>query len=268
MKPSPRSLRQLAGHRELIFEMARREFAERYLGQFFGTLWQLLHPITFIAIYIVIFGFAFKAKAAAAAGGETHYVSYLLSGLMPWMLFQEVMGRAPTVVTGNASLVKQVVFPLEILPIKSVLASMVSQAPYLIAALLYIAVFGSGLSMTLLLLPLLLLAQAAAMVGVSYGLSAVGVYVRDAREVVQLFARVGVYLAPVVYVADQLPALLQKVLLLNPFSHMIWCYHDAIYAGAIQHPISWAIFPGTALLTLVTGFWAFRRLAPHFGSVL
>ena len=55
MKPSPRSLRQLAGHRELIFEMARREFAERYLGQFFGTLWQLLHPVTFIAIYIVIF---------------------------------------------------------------------------------------------------------------------------------------------------------------------------------------------------------------------
>jgi lipopolysaccharide transport system permease protein len=258
----------LSRNRELIWEMARRDFAERYLGQGFGTAWQILHPLTFIAIYIVIFSVVFKAKAAVAAGGQTHYVSYLLSGLLPWMLFQEVMGKAPSAILSNSNLVKQVVFPIEILPVKTVLASLVSHLPYMVLSLLYIGFLGSGLTLTALLLPVLLFVQAIAMIGVAYVLSAITVYVRDVRELVQLFARLGIYLAPVVYVGDQAPPLVRWLLLANPFSHLIWCYQDATYYGAIQHPISWIVFPVLSLIVVLVGHRIFEKLKPYFGSVL
>ena len=55
------------------------------------------------------------------------YTTYLLSGLIPWMAFQESMAKGATVIVGNANLVKQVVFPVEVLPVKGVIASFSTQ---------------------------------------------------------------------------------------------------------------------------------------------
>jgi lipopolysaccharide transport system permease protein len=248
--------------------MARRELAERYLGQLFGAAWAVAQPLTFIGIYVVIFGMVFSGRAATAGGGTSHYVSYLLAGLIPWMLVQEVMGKTTTAITANTNLVKQVVFPIEILPAKTVLASLISHIPYFALVLVYSATLGAGLKPLALLLPVVLTIQAVAMLGIGYGVSAVGVYFRDIRELVALFGRVGVYLAPIVFVPQMVPKLLQPILWLNPFSHLVWCWQDILFAGAIEHPWSWLVIVILSLLTLAVGHRVFSKLQPHFGSVL
>ena len=49
-------------HRMLIWEMTRREIRDRYVGQVFGSLWAIGHPIFLMLIYIVVFNFIFTAR--------------------------------------------------------------------------------------------------------------------------------------------------------------------------------------------------------------
>ena len=49
-------------HRQLTWEMTRREISDRYAGQVLGTFWAVGHPLVLMAIYIFIFGYVFRMK--------------------------------------------------------------------------------------------------------------------------------------------------------------------------------------------------------------
>ena len=112
----------LTRHRQLTFAMAQREIADRYAGQFLGVLWAIIHPVIVMGVYVFIFAYVFKMKIGGTHNMPLDYTTYLLSGLIPWMCFQESMSKASVVIVNNANLVKQVVFPLEVLPVKVVIA--------------------------------------------------------------------------------------------------------------------------------------------------
>src|SRR5262249_56371861 len=95
----------------------------------------------------------------------------------------------------------------------------------------YVLATNHTLPWTYALLPILWLFQALGMIGIVFVLSAVGVHVRDVKELVQVFAVVGIYLVPVVYLPDWVPDTIRPLLYANPFSYMVWCYQDVCYFG-------------------------------------
>jgi lipopolysaccharide transport system permease protein len=258
----------LRRHRELTLEMARREISDRYVGQAFGMVWAVGHPIFMMGLYVFIFAFVFKTKVGGTIEMPLDYTTYLLSGLVAWMGFQESMAKSCTAITSNASLVKQVVFPLEILPVKGVISSLFQQSILILLLIIYVLLSHGRLPWTYLLLPVLVIFQLFAMIGVSYLLSAVGTYFRDMKDFVQLFAVSGVYLLPVFYLPAWVPPLFKPLLYLNPFSYLIWCYQDALYFGRIEHPWAWVVNGVASLSILVIGYRLFRKLKPSFGNVL
>ena len=102
----------LITHHQLTFEMVRRDLSDRYAGQVFGILWTIGHPMILMAIYLFIFTVVFKLKVGGTYELPRDFTTYLLSGLIPWMMFQESMMRGTTAITNQRSLVKQVVFPI------------------------------------------------------------------------------------------------------------------------------------------------------------
>src|SRR5207249_291249 len=124
----------------------------------------------------------FKARLGGTKDLPLDYIVYLLSGLIPWMAFQESMAKSATVIVANASIVKQVVFPIEVLPVKGVLASMLTQLISTTVLVGYVLVSHGSLPWTYALLPVLWLGQFLAMCGLSYALSAVGTFVRDIKD--------------------------------------------------------------------------------------
>ncbi|MGO8691271.1 MAG: ABC transporter permease [Thermoguttaceae bacterium] len=257
-----------ARHRQLTWAMTRREISDRYAGQVLGTLWAVGHPLVLMAVYIFIFGYVLRLKIGGTLELPLDYTAYLLAGLIPWMAFQESMAKGATAIVGNANLVKQVVFPVEVLPVKGVLASLATQliATGLLAA--YVLATHGSLPWTYLLLPTLVLFQALAMIGVAYVLAAVGTYFRDVKDLVQVFCIAGMYLMPVVYLPDMVPRVFRPCLYLNPFSYLAWCYQDACYFGRFQHPWAWPVFMGGSLAVFYCGYRVFRKLKVCFGSVL
>jgi lipopolysaccharide transport system permease protein len=121
---------------------------------------------------------------------------------------------------------------------------------------------------TVLLLPLLFVLQVMGLVGICCVLAAVGAYFRDTREFVQIFAVVGIYLMPVVYLPTMVPEMFRPVLYFNPFSYLVWCYQDACYFGRFEHPWAWVVFPVLCLAAFALGYRVFRKLKPMLGNVL
>jgi lipopolysaccharide transport system permease protein len=258
----------LTRHRDLTLTMARREVSDRYAGQVFGIFWSIGHPLFQIGLYIFVFAFVFRARVGGTPDMPLDYTTYLLAGMVAWVSFQESMVKSCTAITSNASLVKQVVFPLEILPVKGVLASLFPQLISLLVLIAYVLWTHGSLPMTYALLPVLIVLQLMAMIGVAYFLSAMGVYFRDIKDFVQLFAMAGVYLMPIFYLPAWVPSLFQPLLYLNPFSYLIWCFQDALYFGRIAHPGAWLFTTIASTATFVIGYRVFRKLKPGLGNLL
>jgi lipopolysaccharide transport system permease protein len=258
----------LIQQRRIIVEMAKREITDRYLGQVFGVFWAFGHPLVLMAVYVFIFAVVLKVKVGGTHAMPLDYTTYLLAGLIPWFGFQESMGKGSTVIIAHADLVKQVIFPIEVLPVKGVLASLITQIIFLFLLLLYIVVMYHSLSWICLLLPFLVLVQALAMIGVAYGVSAIGVYFRDIKDFLQVFSIVGIYLMPTFYLPESVPTLFRPLLYANPFSYLVWCYQDVLYFGRFEHWWAWVVWTVISVGLFYLGYRLFRRLKIMFGTVL
>lgn len=258
----------LGRYRQLTFEMARREIGERYSGQVLGVFWAIGHPLFLMGLYVFVFAFVFRTNIGGTYELPLDYTTYILAGLIPWMSFQESMNKSCVAITGNAALVKQVVFPLEVLPVKGVIASLLSQMVSTAILLTYVLLTQGRIHLTYVLLPLLILLQVIAMIGVAFALSAVGVFFRDLKDLVQIFGLAGMYLVPIFYLPQWVPGLFKPVLYLNPFSYLTWCYQDVLYFGRLEHPWAWTVTTAGSLGIFVLGYRLFRRLKPTFGNLL
>ncbi len=261
-------IRNLYRHRQLTWEMAIREIRDRYAGQVFGALWAIGHPIFLMAIYLVIFNFIFRARVGGTYDLPRDLTTYILAGLVPWLTFQDVLSRSPTAISANANLVKQVVFPVDILPVRTVISAL----PNLLIGVLILVIYelyrNHSLPWTYLLFPLLLTVQVVAMTGVAFLFSTVGVYFRDLKDIVTVFNAANLFMMPVLFVPGVLPGYVEKAFYLNPFSYMVWCYQDIFYYGRFEHPWSWGIFLAGSILLLAASTKLYLKTRTMFGNVL
>ncbi len=261
----------LIGRRQLLWQMAKREIRDRYAGQAFGALWAVGHPLFLMGLYVFVFTYVFPSRMPLSEEAPRNMVVYILAGLIPWLTFAESMVKGTSTIVNEAGLVKQVVFPVEILPVKSVIATSLLQVIATPILLLYLMIVERNVPVLIVLLPVLFILQLMLMIGVSYSLSSAGVYFRDLREIVQVFLSAGVFLAPILYfptAVSKISPIFEILLSLNPFSHLIWCYQDTLYYGRIEHPWSWLILLALSPMVLYGGYRVFRKLKLMFGEAL
>jgi lipopolysaccharide transport system permease protein len=252
----------------MLLEMTRDDLTGRYRGQWFGSAWVFVHPLSLTLLYLFLFGVVFAQRLGGTRELPLNYTAYILSGLIPWLTFQMSMSTAVVAITANAQLVKQFTFPIELLPIRDVLAASVTFGVGMSATLLYVALAQGVVMPTWALIPVIFAAQLAAMSGTALLLSAISVFFRDIKDFVTLFSMVAMFMMPIVYLPGWVPEIFRPVLWLNPFSYMAWVYQDAIYFGRFEHPWAWPIFFGWATLVFIGGFRLFRATKMMFASVL
>jgi len=260
--------RSLMRHRRLAWELTKRELADRYVGQVGGALWSIVQPALTIGIFILLFAGVFTTRLAASNGSSQEQIVYLLSGLVPWITIQDALARAPNVIISNAPLVKQVSFPLTVLPVKAILPSYIMLPIGQGLLLFYILFRHGGISLSWGLLPACWAMLAVFTIGLAYCLSAITVYLRDAANVLQLVLFAGLYVSPVFYAPEAAPRLLRVAMFANPFTYLILCFQDVTYYGYIAHPMAWAAATGLSVLAFLVGARVFNVLQRYFGSFL
>ncbi|MES2741851.1 MAG: ABC transporter permease [Pseudomonadota bacterium] len=255
-------------HRALTRALVQREVMGRYRGSIMGLLWSFLNPVLMLLVYTFVFSVVFKARWHAGSDSKTEFALVLFAGLLVFNLFAECFNRAPALILSNVNYVKKVVFPLEILPWVALGAAMfhalISVTVWLLA---YLILYGLP-HPTVLLLPLVVLPLILFIMGVTWGLAALGVYLRDVAQFIGVLTTVLMFLSPIFYSGNSLPAEYRGLLQFNPLTPAIEQARDVLFWGRVPDPTLWfAYLCGSALIAWL-GFAWFQKTRKGFADVL
>jgi lipopolysaccharide transport system permease protein len=270
--------------RELIMNLVLRDLRVRYKGSALGYLWTQFAPLLMMLVFWFVFSFLMQSSGAM-------YPIFLLVGLLPWNFCAEAVSAGTRSILDNANLIKKVYFPREVLPLVTVLSSLLNfvlSLPMLlvlmtILQLLYEPLGGRlNFSWTFAYLPVLLLIQTIFLLGVTLIFSAFAVKYRDFMHLIGILVQFWFFLTPVVYSLDNIDLVVAGLPVatvirwVNPMASIVDFYRDILYGNMV--PVGQIPTPGlpaldsvlrvsvTALVVLGIGYWFFQRRSGSFGE--
>lgn len=257
-----------AQHGHLLSQLVRRDVQARYRGSWLGPLWSLLTPLMMLAVYTFVFSVVFQARWGGQQASRLDFALSAFGSIMLFNLFAEVVNSAGTLIVGNPNYVKRVVFPLELLPLAKFLSCAVQSAVGLGVFFVAILVLKQSCAWTWLLAPLMLIPLALLCLGLSYLLSAVGVFVRDINHLVGLLTTMLLFLSPVFYPLSQLPEHWQQLLSINPLAPILENFRLVTLGGQWPNWSTWASGTAITALMAVLAYSAFKRSQHAFADVV
>jgi lipopolysaccharide transport system permease protein len=223
-----------------------------------------------LLVYWVVFGYFLQGNALPL------YPLFVVCGLLPWIFTSEAIAMAVRSVHDNANLVRQAYFPREVLPVSSVLTSMVNfllSLPVLFVFMLGIRWVTYGtLSMpwTVIYLPVVLLVHLIFLIGLALLLTALAIYTIDTIHFVGIFLQIWFFLNPIVYsLVSVNPSFARLMRWVNPLASIIEYYREIVYGipqiGVLPTPgipAAESILRTllTGLVVFAVGYWLFRRV--------
>ena len=250
--------RLLIRHRRVLTGATRNEIRGRYAGTALGLAWTVVYPLLFFGVYAAVFVFVFDARADRSS--TVNSVLLIGAGLIPFLGFTEALGSGISSVLANRGLIKNTLFPIELIPVRSTLVASITMV--VAFTVLLAGVWAHGLVFaSQALLPLLVVLQLLLTIGLMWPLAAINVFFKDLGQSIPLIALLLMVLSPIAYSIGMVPSALRWLVYLNPLYYAITVYQDCVVRGVV---------PARALTVLVIlalgsfglGFALFSRLKP------
>ncbi len=257
-------------HRSLVRQLFVREIQSRYRGSILGLLWSFVTPLLMLFIYTFVFKYIFKARWSVPGndGEVLNFAMMLFLGLIIHGMIADILNRSPGLILENVNFVKKVVFPLEILPVVVLLSALFNFIVGFILLLGFVVVELHTIPVTALLAPLIFVPYLLMLLGISWMLAALGVYIRDIQHITGTLATLLLFLSPIFYSIDILPEYLQKLILLNPIAVIVEAFRSVVIYGEIPEYLSLLVYSGVAVLMALMGYFLFQRSKRGFADVL
>jgi lipopolysaccharide transport system permease protein len=240
----------------LIRHLSYREIFGRYQGTYLGILWSIANPLVMLAVYTLVFGGIFRGQFGdGKSQSPFDFALGLFCGLNFYSFFSEVLQKSPGLILEHPNYVKKVVFPLEILPVVSVLASLfhLAIASLLLVIGIWIAHHTFTFSFLYLIpfvIPLVLVT-----LGLSWLLSAIGVFIRDLQSAISPLLMILMFLSSVFYSISAVPQAVRPIINANPMAQLIELTRDAVVWAITPN---WYIVSGLYALSLLIFFFGYR----------
>lgn len=260
-------LRVLVQHRQLIARLVRREVEQRYRDSVLGLLWTLLTPLLMLLVYSFVFTQVFASTWSGEATA-TPMPLLLFCGLILFGVLSEPVNRAPGLILENVNYVKKVVFPLEALAWVALLSNLVQTAVSLLVWLVIHALWVGVPPWTILLVPLAILPVCLLTLGLTWALAALGVFLRDLRQIVPVCTTILMFLSPIFFSSAAIRSKSAVLVDLNPLAWTIEFSRDLMVYGRLPDPLSYTLLLLACGGVAVLGLWLFRRLRMAFSDVV
>lgn len=256
-------------HRELLLQFTLRNVEMRHKGSHLGLAWSFLSPLLLLGLYVLVFGHIFQGSFGILPNEtKTDYGLGIFLGLTIYHFTSEVLTVSSGIVIANPNFVKKVVFPLEILPAAHVGAAVVHLLISLSLVMLSMVVVGSGLNWGVLWLPVIILPVVMLFLGISWIVSAFGVFFRDIGQLMQFLALTLMFASAIFYSAQKIPADMWVFMRLNPVLLAIELARDAALWARPLNLQHLAYLYGAGICSCYVGHYTFRRFKSAFGDVL
>lgn len=252
--PPPRRLARL------LRVQLRQELQLRYIGSVAGVYWSVINPLIQVLVYVVLVTFIFKANISATSGGKFDYAIFVLAGMSPWLAIQDGLINSASSLVRHASIVKNVVFPLELLPATAVVASLAPLLVSLITLGCLLGASGRSVGASLVTLPLLIAVQLLLTLGLGLFLAIVTAFLRDLQFILPVLFQVVLLITPILFLAKDVPHPLAQIMRVNPLTYVVDGYRQVFYDGGWPSALGLGYTTLFSLLLVGRGLFVFRRL--------
>jgi ABC-2 type transport system permease protein len=253
-----------------------RELRGKYKRSVLGWAWSLVNPLATMLIYWFVFSVLLKIDVAPGdPSGLDLFPLWLLVALLPWNYLVQSMFGGMGGLVGNANLVKKVYFPREILIGANVASWLFSLGIELAVLLVALLIAGNMVLPWIPALLLLVLLQTMFALGLSLALSVLNVYFRDVQHLLGIATQIWFYATPIIYpvsrvaeadAGNRLP--LVRIYRLNPMTRFVECYRNVLYDLRFPALVDLAFLGVVSVVTLLVGYWVFRRLESRLAEEL
>ena len=245
-------------YKNLIGELVSRDLKLKYRRSFLGYLWSILNPLLIMIVMTIVFSAMFKRDIE-------NYPVYLLTGRTLFDFLTGSTNSAMKSVTGNAALLKKTYVPKYIFTLSTVTSSMIDMVFSMGALFVVMLVTRAPFHWQLVMLPLIILQIYIFCCGLGFLLAQMNVFFRDIQYIYRAVTTAWMYLTPIFYPVEQVPANIQLIIkLFNPLYYYVAQLRDVVLYGQIPGP---RIFWGgwfLAFIMLIIGVWSFQRSKDKF----
>ncbi len=222
-----RGIRRALEFKHLVAEFVRSDLKAKYVGSTLGLYWSVVNPILLLIIYTLVFSVILGVRFKTGQSSN-HYALYLFCGMLPWLTFQESITTSVSTLTKNASLVKNVVFPLKTLHTSMVISGLISELIGIAILLVFRLVLLHSIGYLIPFLVVIVFFQFLMTMGFALFLSALNVFFRDVNPLMRPLIRMWMYLTPVFFPLSIIPTKVRIFIYMNPMTPLITAYRDVL----------------------------------------
>jgi lipopolysaccharide transport system permease protein len=248
--------RLILANRRLLGAVTRVELRKKYAGSVLGLAWVALQPALLLAAYLFIYMVVFKVRFPGFSSFE--YVLYVFCGLVPYLGFMEALTTGSLSLKQNMHLVKNVMIPIELVPVRSVMLGVAGQLVSLVIVLALVAANGT-LSPRVIWLPLIVVLQLMLLFGLTWVLASLTVALPDVTYVLNLAVFLLMFLSPIGFTPAMVPPEFRAVVYLNPVFYMIEAYRGVVLQTSAADLRVYTIYVVMAVTMFAAGASFFRR---------
>jgi ABC-type polysaccharide/polyol phosphate export permease len=239
-----------------------KEIKVKSRGTYLGIAWTLMNPLINILTYFIVFRFIFRVEIP-------NFLAYFLVGFLMWVFFSRSASAAATCIIVNESIIKRATFPLETLPLATVLYELFHHVVALCLALpLMLAFWGAQVSWNLLWVGPVLLAFVCFTFAVALSLATFGVFFRDTRDILEVGLPILFWTAPIFYAVEMLPPPLRVLAMANPVSAFIVAARTPLLEASAPALADLAALAGWLVAMVACGAFLFSKYSPRFAEEL
>jgi len=246
---------------DLITVLTQKEIKVRYKSNVFGYLWSIGHPLAFAFVFFIAFKVVMKIQME-------DYALFLIAGLFPWQWFSNSVNASPMVFLVNASIIKKVNFPRNILPFTTVLQDMIHFVLSIPVILLFMFVYHKSLSFSWLYgIPILLGTQFLMTYGFSLIVSSTNLFFRDLERLTGIFTTLLFYFTPIIYPETMIPEKYKPLINLNPLAPLMISWRTLFLNGQLE-PAALMVSFAYSIFAFILGYLVYKKLSWKFAEVL
>ncbi len=222
-----------------------------------------------VALFTLLFSEMLGIKFREVTGDSTlNFGLFLYCGLVPFMAYSDALTKGVNIIRKNSNLVQGVLFPVEILPVTAVVATILNNIIGVGVLMAVLAVLEQRVHLTALLLPLVMAPQLLFTLGLCYLMAVAGTFVPDVRETLKIVVRATFFITPILFPSGRVPEKYSYLVDYNPLAVLVDAYRDLILEGRLPSGSGAIYFCTIALTLFVVGFVAFNRTKHKFADLL